>query len=250
MQTIDNAAAEPDSQPRANLLEVADLHAGYGPRDVLFGIDLAVRAGEIVTILGHNGAGKSTALKAIMGLIPTRRGTIHWRGEDITRVKPAGRVERGLAYSPQQGFVFPDLTIEQNLAMGQYVSRTDPGAVAHRDEVLQLFPILGERLRQRARNLSGGQQRMLGLAMAMSSKPTLLVLDELSLGISPRLFEDILAVLQSWAADNGASVLLVEQHIERALDVADRAVVVRNGSVVANSTSAELRASNDLWELF
>ena len=135
----------------AALLEVHDLHAGYGPRDVLFGVDLSVHRGEIVTILGHNGAGKSTTLKAIMGLVSTRSGAIRIDGTDITHWKPPERIELGIAYSPQEHFIFPDLTTEQNLAMGQYVTRHDPHAEARRDEVLSLFPILGERMNMRAR---------------------------------------------------------------------------------------------------
>ena len=153
-------------------------------------------------------------------------------------------------YSPQEHFIFPDLTTEQNLAMGQYVTRRDPHAEARRDEVLSLFPILGERMNMRARNMSGGQQRMLGLAMAMCSRPRLLVLDELSLGISPRVFEDILEVLQFWNDEHGAAVLLVEQRVERALEVADRAVVIRNGAVVADDSCSALLESAGLWDFF
>jgi branched-chain amino acid transport system ATP-binding protein len=213
-------------------------------------VDLRVYGGEIVTILGHNGAGKTTTLKAIMGLVPARTGTIRLDGNEITHGKPSERVELGIAYSPQQHLIFPDLTVEQNLAMGQYVTRRDPHADARRDEVLSLFPILGERLRLRARNLSGGQQRMLGLAMAMCSRPRLLVLDEVSLGISPRLFEEILQVLQFWNDQHGAAVLLVEQRVELALEVADRAVVLRNGTVVADDSCATLRDNAGLWDYF
>lgn len=230
-----------------HLLQVRDLHAGYGARDVLFGVHLTVDAGEIVAVLGHNGAGKSTTLKAIMGLVPTRAGSIVLDGVDITHRSPPDRVELGLAYSPQQRFVFPDLTVAQNLAMGRYVRGDDDGRAA---EVLDLFPVLRERLRQRARTLSGGQQRMLGLAMAMTSQPRLLVVDELSLGISPRLFEDTLDALRSWNARSGAALLLVEQHVERALEVADRATVIRNGEVVADEPAMALRGAPELWELF
>jgi branched-chain amino acid transport system ATP-binding protein len=231
------------------LLNVTGLHAGYGVRDVLFGIDLSVGPGEIVALLGHNGAGKSTMLKAIMGLVPARAGCIAFDRVDITHKAAADRAQLGLAYSPQQRFVFPDLSVAQNLAMGRYVHRDgqDSGRTA---EVLELFPVLGERMKLRARGLSGGQQRMLGLAMAMMSQPRLLVVDELSLGISPRLFEDILTALQSWNATKNAAVLLVEQHVERAIEMADRVTVIRNGQVVADQAAAALRQTHELWELF
>jgi branched-chain amino acid transport system ATP-binding protein len=248
MHTLAERAVHPRSS--VPLLEVRGLHAGYGSRDVLFGVDFSVMPGEVVTVLGHNGAGKSTTLKAVMGLVRASRGSIALDSTDVTALSPPDRVQRGLAYSPQQHFVFPDLTIAQNLAMGQYAWRGAGRSDARRAEVLELFPVLGERLKLRARTLSGGQQRMLGLAMAMCSEPRLLVLDELSLGISPRLFENILLALQSFHDRHGVAILLVEQHIERALEFASRAIVIRNGEIVTDVDASALRHSPELWELF
>lgn len=231
------------------LLRVRGLHAGYGRRDVLFDVDVDVGEGEIVAVLGHNGAGKSTLLKSVLGLVTPTSGSIAFAGRDVTATAASVRIEAGMAYSPQQHFVFPDLTIAKNLAMGTY-SRRRIGAPTSKDDVLGLFPVLSQRLGLRAGTLSGGQQRMLGLAMAMSSQPRLLVLDELSLGISPRLFDEILDVLQSWNAQHRTAVLLVEQHVDRVLDVARRGVVIRNGVVVADQPSERLLELENRWELF
>ncbi len=232
------------------LLGVRGISAGYGSRDVLFDVDLTVGVGEVVAVIGHNGAGKSTLLKTVLGLVEPRSGVIEFGGVDVTSADTPTRIDAGMAYSPQQHFVFPELSVAKNLTMGTYVLPRRSRSTEPADEVSALFPVLGQRLRQRAGTLSGGQQRMLGLAMAMLSRPRLLVLDELSLGISPRLFDEILEVLTAWSNAHATAVLFVEQHVDRALDIADRAIVLRGGAVVADWTGVELAGAPDRWEWF
>ncbi len=205
-----------------------DLHAAYGKIEILHGVTLEVRRAELVSIIGPNGAGKSTALKSIVGLLPPRQGRVRFGGEDITGLRADRVLRRGLAYVPQGRIVFPQMTVLENLEMGAYTVE-DPGRVAAAlERVYDLFPILRERQKQNAGTLSGGEQQMLAIGRALMVDPSLIVLDEPSLGLSPKfvgfVFEKILAMKAA-----GLTMLIVEQNAAKALSVADRAYVLELG---------------------
>ena len=211
-----------------NILEVRDLYAAYGKIEILHGVTLAVRRSELVSIIGPNGAGKSTALKSIVGLLPPRQGQVRFGGADITGLRADRVLRRGLAYVPQGRIVFPQMTVLENLEMGAYTV-DDPGRVAAAlERVYTLFPILRERQRQNAGTLSGGEQQMLAIARALMVDPSLIVLDEPSLGLAPKfvglVFEKILEMKAA-----GLTMLIVEQNAAKALSVADRAYVLELG---------------------
>jgi ABC-type branched-subunit amino acid transport system ATPase component len=210
------------------ILEVRDLHAAYGKIEILHGVGLEVRRSELVSIIGPNGAGKSTALKSIVGLLRPRQGEVRFDGKDITGLRADRVLRRGLAYVPQGRIVFPQMTVLENLEMGAYTV-DDAGQVAGAlERVFTLFPILGERQRQAAGTLSGGEQQMLAIGRALMVTPSLIVLDEPSLGLSPKfvglVFEKILEMKAA-----GLTMLIVEQNAAKALSVADRAYVLELG---------------------
>ena len=209
-----------------SLLEVRDLEAGYGDLQVLFGMDLEVAEGEYVAIVGPNGAGKSTAMKAVVGLARHMGGEITFDGEDIAGLPPQNIIERGVGYVPQSDNVFPTLTVEENLTIGAYLLGDLPDE--RREVVLEQFPILGERLDQRAGNLSGGQQQMLAMARALIPDPPLLLLDEPSAGLAPDLVEELFDHIDR-ISERGVTVLIVEQNAKTALRRCDRGYVLAQG---------------------
>jgi ABC-type branched-subunit amino acid transport system ATPase component len=215
-------------QGAENILEVRDLHAAYGKIEILHGVGLEVRRSELVSIIGPNGAGKSTALKSIVGLLPPRQGTVRFSGDDITGLRADKVLRRGLAYVPQGRIVFPQMTVLENLEMGAFTVE-DPGQVAAAlERVYALFAILRERRHQPAGTLSGGEQQMLAIARALMVSPSLIVLDEPSLGLSPKFVGFVFEkVLEMKAA--GLTMLIVEQNAAKALSVADRAYVLELG---------------------
>ena len=222
------------------MLEVSDLHVYYGAIHALQGISLQVDDGEIVTLIGANGAGKSTTLRALSGLVRARAGKVVFRGEDITR-KPAHEiVKRGLVQAPEGRRIFANLTVAENLEMGAY-TRTDRSEVqASLERVFKSFPRLKERYRQVAGTLSGGEQQMLAIGRALMSRPTMLLLDEPSMGLSPILVEEIFAIIRE-INQQGTTVLLVEQNAYMALSIARRAYVLETGRIVLSGTAQELR---------
>lgn len=223
------------------LLEVRELVAGYGAITAVKGVSLVVEQGEIVTLIGSNGAGKSTTLRAISGVIRPRSGAILFEGGRLDRV-PAHRVVRlGVSHVPEGRGVFHTLTVYENLLMGAYV-RTGEAVEADLERVYRLFPRLKERLKQQGGTLSGGEQQMLAMGRALMAHPRLLLLDEPSMGLSPVLVETIFATVQA-IRDEGATVLLVEQNALMALEIADRAYVMESGTIVLSGTGAAL--SND-----
>lgn len=233
-----------------SLLEVQGLVTGYGRKQVTFDVSLRVDAGEIVALMGHNGAGKTTTLKAIAGLLPAWSGRVVLDGEPIDHVGSAVRVRRGLTLVPQEHFVFADLTVAENLELGAF-SLADTKAVAgQRDRVLALLPILAERRSQLAGTLSGGEQRMLSLGMALMRKPRLLLLDEPSLGLAPLLVERIMQTVQDITRSDNLTVLLVEQNVRHALAIAGRVYVMRTGRVLLEETGAAMTARGQWWDLF
>jgi branched-chain amino acid transport system ATP-binding protein len=235
---------------REAALEASGLRVAYGRKEVLYGVDISVGAGEIVVVVGHNGAGKTTLLKAVTGLLPTRSGTIRRDGRAVTRTSTARRVEGGLWYIPSERFVFGPMSVDDNLALGAISGPSSHRSRAERlEQVYELFPLLAQRGKQSAGSLSGGQQRMLSIGMALMAEPRMFLLDEPSLGLAPGLVIEIMDVVRR-LADTGISVLLVEQNIRQALRVADRAYVMRSGRMVSEAPAAEMNDHANVWELF
>ena len=232
------------------LLAVEDLATGYGRKQVVFGASLAVRPGEIVALIGHNGAGKTTTLKAIAGLLPVWNGRVVFDGAAIGQVSSAARVRRGLAFIPQERFVFADLTVTENLELGAFSIADRRLAAERRETILALLPVLAERKQQLAGTLSGGEQRMVSLGMALMMRPRLLLLDEPSLGLAPFLVERIMATIQDIVRREGLTVLLVEQNIHHALAIATRVYVMRTGRVILEESGASMAARGEWWDLF
>ncbi|WP_322797044.1 ABC transporter ATP-binding protein [Tepidiforma sp.] len=219
------------------LLDVQDLRAGYGAILAVKGISLTVEQGEIVTLIGSNGAGKSTTLRAISGVIRPRSGQVTFNGQRIDRLAPHAIVRLGLSHVPEGRGIFHSLTVYENLLMGAY-QRSDP-LDDDLERVYRLFPRLKERLRQPAGTLSGGEQQMLAIGRALMARPRLLLLDEPSMGLSPVLVETIFQVIQAIRRE-GATVLLVEQNALMALEIADRAYVLESGLITLSGTGPEL----------
>jgi branched-chain amino acid transport system ATP-binding protein len=226
----------------ATLLEVAGLDAHYGRIQALSDVSLHVDEGEIVTLIGANGAGKTTALRAISGLLKPSKGTVRFAGEEITRISPDQIVRRGLVQSPEGRRVFARMTVRENLELGAY-TRTNPSEVAQDlERVLTIFPRLQERIAQKAGTLSGGEQQMLAMGRALMSRPRLLMLDEPSLGLSPILVQTIFGVIRE-INEQGTTVLLIEQNARQALAIATRGYVLEVGKIVFEETAANLMAS-------
>ena len=228
------------------MLEVRGLHAGYGRVPVLRGVDISVAPGEIVLVLGPNGAGKSTLLRSIAGFIRPSAGEVRLRGESILGCAPETLVGRGLRLVLDGHRVFPELTVADNVRLGERDRRE---AVRLTEEVLAVFPVLRQKYKARARDLSGGQQQMLALAQAFVAQPAVLMCDEPSLGIAQALIPPILDFLRGWARQ-GTAVLIVEQQIAVALAMADRAVVLERGRCVLAGTADELRRDRRVQEIY
>jgi branched-chain amino acid transport system ATP-binding protein len=232
------------------ILKLANVESAYGPIRAIRGVSLEVAPGEIATVLGSNGAGKTTILKTISGIIDPRRGVIEFKGQPITANDPALIVQRGLSHVPEGREVFPLLSVRDNLLMGAY-TRKDRDAVARDIEtVFGYFPILKERAGQDAGLLSGGQQQMLAISRAIMAAPALILLDEPSLGLSPRLTKEIFEIVVRINRERGTSMLLVEQNANMALNAADYGYVLENGRIVMEDTCAVLREKDDIKEFY
>ncbi len=231
------------------MLKLENVFVNYANIQVLHGINIEVKAGEIVTIIGANGAGKSTTLKAISGLISkTLNSSIKFLDEDITSLQAEKVVERGISLSPEGRRIFPDLTVTENLEMGAYLRTKDKEGVKNdMKEVFRMFPRLEERKKQSGKTLSGGEQQMLAIARALMAKPKLLMLDEPSTGLAPLIVKDIFEIIKQ-VNKNGTTVLLVEQNAKIALSVADRGYVLKNGNIVMEDTGKNLLA-NEMVQL-
>jgi branched-chain amino acid transport system ATP-binding protein len=232
------------------ILRLANVESAYGPIRAIRGVSLEVAPAEIATVLGSNGAGKTTILKTISGIIDPRRGVIEFKGQPITANDPALIVQRGLSHVPEGREVFPLRSVRDNLLMGAY-TRKDRDAVARDIEtVFGYFPILKERAAQDAGLLSGGQQQMLAISRAIMAAPALILLDEPSLGLSPRLTKEIFEIVVRINRERGTSMLLVEQNANMALNAADYGYVLENGRIVMEDTCAVLREKDDIKEFY
>ena len=226
------------------LLAIEHLRAGYGETEVLRGIDLIVKAGEIVTVLGSNGVGKSTLNRTVSGIVRAQGGSIRFAGEAIEHEKPPAIVARGLIHVPEGRRIFPNLTVRENLDLGSY-ARAKPRRAQNRERVFAIFPRLRERMLQHAGTLSGGEQQMLAIGRGLMAEPKLLILDEPSLGLSPLLVEELFALIKRIHAE-GVAILLVEQNVVESLEVADRAYILADGQFAMSGTAAEIAADPEL----
>jgi len=228
-----------------DLLSVRNLKVRYGEIEVLHGIDLCIPENEIVALVGANGAGKSTLLAAVCGLVPCAAGHIDYAGTEVTDWRPERRSRCGIALTPEGRRVFTNLTVGENLLLGGAVHLRDghrDGLRERQDELLRLFPILRRRFREKAGNLSGGEQQMLAIARSLMSKPKLLLLDEPSLGLSPQMIDTVFDLIAS-LKQQGLTILLVEQNVALALEIAASATVLVNGSVAVTGPASELASS-------
>ena len=230
------------------MLEIRDLVAGYRATQVLRGVSLDVAAGEIVAVLGANGVGKTTLNRAISGLIPITSGRIAFEGTSIEGMSPDGIVERGLIHVPEGRKIFPNMSVRENLELGSY-RRAKVRRGANLGRVFALFPRLQERSRQLAGTLSGGEQQMLAIGRGLMAEPRLIILDEPSLGLSPRLVEDLFTLIGRIAED-GLAVMLVEQNVVQSLDLAQRAYVLENGLVAMSGDAARLARNPELQKAY
>ena len=232
------------------MLELSNVEASYGPVQALRGVTLAVPKGKIVTVLGANGAGKSTILKTISGIIDPGKGQIRFQGAEIQSRDPAWIVRRGISHVPEGREVFALLSVEENLRMGAYTRSDAEGIAQDIDMVYGYFPILEERARQEAGLLSGGQQQMLAISRALLSRPALMLMDEPSLGLSPLLTQEIFRIIVRINREKGTTILLVEQNANMALEVADYGYVLEVGRIVMEDTCERLLAKEDVQEFY
>jgi len=232
------------------VLVLANVESSYGPIRAIRGVSLQVRRGQIATVLGSNGAGKSTILKTISGIIDPNKGSIEFKGAPITALDPALIVQRGLSHVPEGREVFPLLSVHDNLMMGAYTRRDRDGVARDLEAVYGYFPILKERATQDAGLLSGGQQQMLAISRALMAAPELMLLDEPSLGLSPRLTREIFEIVVRINRERGTTLLLVEQNANMALNVADHGYVLENGRIVMEDSCDKLREKDDIKEFY
>ena len=221
------------------MLRLEGLRAGYGPIEALRGLDLEVREGELVCLLGANGAGKSSTLRAISGLLRARSGRIVFGGREIHALEPSAILRAGIAHCPEGRRVFPHLTVEENLTMGAYVRRDRAGIAQDVERVCTHFPILAERRRQAAGTLSGGEQQMLAIGRSLMARPRLILFDEPSLGLAPTVVETTFAIIAD-IRKTGTTVLMVEQNAYLALRMADRGYVMETGRIVLHGAARDL----------
>ena len=234
----------------AHLLSVEGLEVFYGEFQALFGVSFYVDRGEVVVLLGANGAGKTTTLKTVSGLLKPRRGRVVWQGRDITGLPPHVRVEMGISHVPEGRGIFPKLTVYENLRVAAYTRRARERFEESLEMVYNLFPVLRERRNQLAGTLSGGEQQMLAIARALVQRPTLLMMDEPSLGLAPKIAREVIMLARRLRDEYGITVLLVEQNVRLSLKVADRAYVLETGRIVREGTPEELERDPRIREAY
>ncbi|EKU29302.1 ABC transporter ATP-binding protein [Alcaligenes sp. RM2] len=237
------------SPPQDTLLHITGLQAWYGPSHILQGIDLSVKEGELLAILGRNGAGKTTTLKAIMGLVPKVQGSVLYGGQEILARPAHQRFRYGLGYVPEERRIVPGLTVLENLQLGLAATPGQYKLTERIEEIAQTFPRLKERFKQAASTMSGGEQQMLAIARALMSNPKLILLDEPSEGIMPKLVDEMFALFTE-LRQQGKTLVLVEQNVALALEIADRAVIIDNGTVVHRASAAELLIDQEMQDRY
>ncbi len=227
------------------ILSLTDVHAGYDGVPVVFGVSLEVMPGELVAVVGANGAGKTTTMRTIAGLNSPLQGAIRFEGRDISRLRAHQTLALGISYVPEGRRLFAKLSVEENLSLGAYTEKSPAEIKRRLDEMLELFPILRERARQTAETLSGGEQQMLAIARGLMSRPKLLMLDEMSLGLMPTLVEKMMETIVA-INRRGVTVLLVEQMVQESLEIAHRGYVLQTGRVVLTGSAKELLDSEEI----
>ena len=221
------------------MLEVKDLYVNYGAVEAIKGISFTVQPGEIVTLIGPNGAGKTTTLHTISGLVKAKSGSITYNGTDLQKIDPSKIISLGIAHVPEGRHVFPEMTVEENLQMGAFISKNKEETAAAMQDVYEKFPRLRERRRQLAGTLSGGEQQMVAVGRALMGKPSIILMDEPSMGLSPLLAKEVFAIIKEIHAA-GITVLLNEQNAKMALSIADRAYVLETGTISISGDAQEL----------
>lgn len=232
------------------VLELRNVESAYGPIKAIRGVSLQVKQSEISTVLGANGAGKTSILKTISGILDPNKGQVMFLGEEITALDPSKIVQRGLSHVPEGREVFPLLSVHDNLLMGAYTRKDRDSVAKDMEDVYAYFPILKERATQDAGLLSGGQQQMLAISRAIMAKPSLILLDEPSLGLSPKLTKEIFEIVVRINRERGTTILLVEQNANMALNASDYGYVLENGRIVMEDTCARLRDKDDIKEFY
>jgi len=227
------------------MLEIKSISAGYGDLKVLYDVSLSVNKGEVVSLVGSNGAGKTTLLRIISGLVPVTGGSIDFDGTPLLQKKSYMRADLGIAHIPQGRGVLGTLSVKENLIMGAYNKKVRANMQSNMERVFELFPILNERQNQQSGSLSGGQQQMLAIGRALMMEPSLLMLDEPSLGLAPIIVEDMFRIISD-VAQSGMSILIVEQNLIQALNVADRGYVLETGRIVMEGSAKELLENKDI----
>ena len=233
----------------SSILEVRNLEVAYGETQVLWGISLDANEGEITCLVGSNGAGKTTTLRAISGVLPIKKGRIFFMKTDITNVEPHKRVKLGIAHVPEGRRLFPDMKVIENLKAAAYIKEAREHFNDSLEFVFSLFPILKERKDQLARTLSGGEQQMLAIARALMLRPRILMLDELSLGLAPKVVAELFKLIEN-LRDQGYTILLVEQNVKQALLVSDRGYVIETGRIVKHGTGKKLMEDPDVKKAY
>ena len=236
---VSNPAGAAGGSARKPLLELQNVTAFYGDLQALFGVTLHVRPGEIVTLIGANGAGKTTILRVISGIKHPERGSLRFAGQEVSRVPAHDMVARGISHVPEGRQVFPFLTVRENLSLGAYTRRARAHMKQSLEEQLALFPRLSERMDQMAGTLSGGEQQMVAIARGLMAQPKLLLLDEPSLGLAPKVVDEVFERIQQ-VRRTGITMLIVEQNVVSGLSISDRGYVVQNGAVVLEDTAKDL----------
>ena len=231
------------------LLEVDDIHAGYGKLEILRGVSLRVESGQVVSIIGPNGAGKSTVFKTLFGLLPVRQGCVRFDGEDVTNRTPADLLRRGMTYVPQGRNVFPLMTVDENLRLGAYIRPRSVELEREVDRVYETFPMLRDARGKRAAELSGGQQQMLEMGRALLLRPRLMLLDEPTLGLAPLVFREIFRIIGDLRRA-GQTILMVEQNASKALEISDYAYVLELGRNRFDGSGEAIRSDERIRRLY
>jgi len=231
------------------MLEVENVSAAYGLVQILWNVSFKIKEKEIVSIIGPNGAGKTTLVKTVMGLLPAKNGTIRFKGEPITNLRPYEIVKKGVTLIPEGREIFPKMTVEENMLLGAYIIKDKNTVKESKEKIFQIFPVLRKKEKALAQTLSGGEQQMLVICRSLMSNPQLLILDEPSLGLAPILVGKVLDTLRK-INEEGVTVLLVEQNIRDSLNIADRGYVLEKGKIIIEGAGRELLSNDHIKEVY